>query len=304
MSSAAELLVQTARRRELHHSIILHGPAPDALRELAMSVARALNCEGCDDASCASCRKIDRGSHPDIHVIAVDEGKKMISAEQIRAMVGDASLRPYEGNTKVFIVDGAEKVSGAGANAMLKTLEEPSADTVFILLTRSADLLLPTIRSRSQAIAIHPVYEDGARQAATEGGGSVQATRLRRAAITLPGSDPAWPESAARAVIDAVARYATERDIAGLLAVAADPLCDADPAAALPLLSFVFRDLASLDPEDSLDAERVRSIQQAIGRETLLDAAAIALRNSTRLIVNADSRLLIEQALIRIARNA
>ena len=93
MSSAAELLVQTARRRELHHSIILHGPAPDALRELAMSVARALNCEGCDDASCASCRKIDRGSHPDIHVIAVDEGKKMISAEQIRAMVGAASLR-------------------------------------------------------------------------------------------------------------------------------------------------------------------------------------------------------------------
>ncbi|HEU5162163.1 MAG TPA: hypothetical protein VFV54_03360, partial [Thermoanaerobaculia bacterium] len=111
-------------------------------------------------------------------------------------------------------------------------------------------------------------------------------------------------ESAARAVIGAVARYATERDVAALLAVAADPLGDADPAAALPLLSLVFRDLASLDPEDSLDRDRVRSIQQAIDRETLLDAAAIALRNATRLTVNADSRLLIEQALVRIARSA
>ncbi len=303
MSSATELLVETACRRELHHSIILHGPAPDALREIAMRLARALNCEGDPKGGlCAACGKIDRGTHPDVHFIGIDEGKKMIAVEQIREMVAGATLRPYEGRTKVFIIDGAETVSGAGANAMLKTLEEPSADTVFILLTRSADLLLPTIRSRSQAIAINPVFEGPSREAAAAEGTSVQATRLRRTAAVLPGADAQWSESAARAIIEAAASYASQRDIASLLATASDPLGDADPSAALHLLAIVLRDLGSLAPEDSLAPDQVRAIQQSIDRESLLAAAAIALRNATRLTVNADSRLLIEQALVRIAR--
>ncbi len=234
-------------------------------------------------------------------VIGIEEGRKLIAVEQIREMVANATLRPYEGKTKVFIVDGAETVSGAGANAMLKTLEEPSSDTVFILLTRSADLLLPTIRSRSQAIAIHPAFAGPSRDAAAAEGSAVQATRLRRAAATLP-ADAEWTEAAARSVIEAAARYAAHRDVAALLAAAADPLGEGDPAAALHLLALVLRDLASLAPEDSLAPDQVRTIQQSIDRESLLDAAGIALRNATRLAVNADSRLLLEQALVRIAR--
>lgn len=304
MSAAAELLVETARRRELHHAIILHGPAPDQLRATAMRLARALNCEG-DPAGelCAACGKIERGTHPDVHVIAIEEGKKMIAVEQIRGMVAGATLRPYEGRTKVFIVDGAETVSGAGLNAMLKTLEEPSSDTVFILLTRSADLLLPTIRSRSQAIAINPAFEGSARDAATANGITLQATRLRRLAATLPGVDPAWAESAAREVVAAIAQFASADDVATLLATAAEPLGDADPAAALHLLAFVLRDLASLDPDESLAPDQVRAVRNLIDREALLDAAALAIRNATRLAVNADSRLLVEQALVRIARS-
>lgn len=303
MSAAVELLVDTARRGELHHSIILHGPSPDALREVAMRLAHALECEGDpEDGLCAACGKIERGTHPDVHRIGVEEGRKMIAVDQIREMVSSAALRPYEGRTKVFIIDGAETVSGAGLNAMLKTLEEPSADTVFILLTRSADLLLPTIRSRSQAIAIHPAFEGPSREEAAAGGTAVQATRLRRAAATLPGTDAAWAEAAARAIIQAAAQYATARDVASLLATASDPLGDADPSAALHLLALVLRDLGSLAPEDSLAPDAVRAIQQSIDREALLAAAAVAVRNATRLTVNADSRLLIEQALVRIAR--
>jgi DNA polymerase III gamma/tau subunit len=293
--SASALLLETARRGELHHSIILHGPAAGTLRDLAMRMAKALNCLGDPPhGPCASCGKIDRGTHPDVHLLAVDEGKKMISAEQIRAMVGEAALRPYEGRFKVFVIDGAETVSGAGANAMLKTLEEPSAATVFILLARSADLLLPTIRSRSQAIAIRP--------AALHPAGPAQQARLAGAAADLPNADAAWAEEAGREVIRAVARFATQRDSATLIALAAGALHDADPAAALPLLALVLKDLAAIDPEDSIEPDAVRAIQSALDRETLLDAAAIALRNATRLAVNADSRLLIEQALVRIAR--
>ena len=92
--------------------------------------------------------------HPDVHFIEVAGERKMISVEQIRDIVAGAGMRPYEGRNKVFVIDPAEALSPGGSNSLLKTLEEPARDTVFILLTRSPDLLLPTIRSRSQAIYI------------------------------------------------------------------------------------------------------------------------------------------------------
>lgn len=155
MNGATALLVDTARRGELHHAIILHGPAATTLREVAVGVAKALNClNGTGGDDCNSCQRIDRRTHPDVHFIEVGGERKMISVEQIRDIVAGASMRPYEGRTKVFIIDPAEALSPSGSNSLLKTLEEPARDTVFILLTRSPDLLLPTIRSRSQAIYI------------------------------------------------------------------------------------------------------------------------------------------------------
>lgn len=155
MSDTAELLLDTARRGELHHAIILWGPAPDALRALALRVAQTLNClNGTTGDDCAACQRIARRTHPDVHFVEVGEERKLISVEQVRDVVTAAALRPYEGRTKVFIIDPAEGLSVSGSNSLLKTLEEPPRDTVFILLTRSYDLLLPTIRSRSQPIHI------------------------------------------------------------------------------------------------------------------------------------------------------
>src|SRR5205085_8123908 len=111
-----------------------------------------LNATTGDD--CLACSKIDKRIHPDVHFIEVGGEKKMISVEQIRGLVAEATLRPYEGRNKVFIIDPAEALSAGGSNSLLKTLEEPARDTTFILLTRSPDLLLPTIRSRAQSIYI------------------------------------------------------------------------------------------------------------------------------------------------------
>ncbi|HEU4521834.1 MAG TPA: DNA polymerase III subunit delta', partial [Thermoanaerobaculia bacterium] len=150
MTTAADLLLETARRGELHHSIILHGPSRDELRGLALSLAKTLNCvNGTTGDDCASCDRIERRIHPDVHFIEVAGDRKLISIDQIRELVAEATLRPYEGRTKVFIIDPAEGLSGHGANSLLKTLEEPTRDTTFALLTRAPDLLLPTIRSRS-----------------------------------------------------------------------------------------------------------------------------------------------------------
>jgi hypothetical protein len=190
MTTASGLLLDTAQRGELHHSIILHGPGRDELRSLAMALAKTLNClNRTAGDQCPACDRIERGLHPDVHLIEVAGERKLISIDQIRDLVGEATLRPYEGRNKVFIIDPADALSVSGSNSLLKTLEEPTRDTIFILLTRSPDLLLPTIRSRSQAIYV---------------GGVV--TR---------------DEELAAFIRDGLVRFAQHRDSAALLAIAA-----------------------------------------------------------------------------------
>ncbi|HKR98533.1 MAG TPA: hypothetical protein VJU79_03360 [Candidatus Dormibacteraeota bacterium] len=167
MTTAAEVIVDTARRGELHHAVILHGPAPDELRKLSVRIAKALNClNRTTGDSCESCRRIDQRLHPDVHFVEVAGDRKLISIEQIRELVSEATLRPYEGRNKVFIIDPADALSVSGSNSLLKTLEEPARDTTFILLTRSADLLLQTVLSRSQKIYVAGEVEIDAKLAA------------------------------------------------------------------------------------------------------------------------------------------
>lgn len=303
MSRPEALLLETARRGQLHHAVILHGPVAEALRDLAFGIARALTCtNGTTGDDCASCQKIARGTHPDVHHVAVQEDRKLIAVEQIRQIVSEATLRPYEGRAKVFIIDPADAVSAAGANAMLKTLEEPTGSTSFILLARSADLLLPTIRSRSQAIPVHPSWNESPREESARERVSLQLARLRRQAVALPSTGAPEAEAAVREVLAAVGDYSSRRDLAALLAAAASITGRLDPAAALPLIALTLRDLAALPPDQAIDPRLTRSIRETLGAPALLRAAEIAIRNATRLTVNADPKLLAEQALLELAR--
>src|SRR5688500_9261356 len=155
MTTTTSLILDTARRGELHHAIIFYGPSPALLRDVAVRTAKTLNClNGSTGDDCLSCQRVDRRTHPDVHFVEAAADKKMISVEQIRGLVEEATMRPYEGRTKVFIIDPADGLSPGGSNSLLKTLEEPSRDTEFLLITRSPDLLLPTIRSRCQQIYV------------------------------------------------------------------------------------------------------------------------------------------------------
>lgn len=119
----------------------------------ASMLAKALNCrEKEDDAcdTCVSCHKIDSGNHPDVRIIE-PEGQ-FIKIDQIREMQRDVGYKPFEGKRKVYIVDHAETMRPEAANALLKTLEEPSADCLIILVTANVYALLPTVVSRCQFI--------------------------------------------------------------------------------------------------------------------------------------------------------
>lgn len=297
--TAAALVVETARRGGLHHSLILHGPSPAVLLETSIAIAKALVClrESTGD-DCAACLKVVRGNHPDVHLVRVPEDRKLISAEQVREVVSEASLRPYEGRWKVFIIEKADATSVTAANALLKTLEEPSGNTVFMLLTRTPDLLLPTIRSRSQSIYIGPVA-----QRQEKGLQPLQLARLERAE-QLQGLERGATTGLVEEILDALDRWASSDDTAALLSIAPIVASYEDDATSLAVFAGVLRDLAALPEEDQIDAARARRIRARASQERLLAGAAMAVRSLSRLVVNADLRMLAEQSLVELATDS
>src|SRR5207248_272507 len=113
-----------------------------------------------DDCVCASCRKSEAGSHPDLHVLGKDLKLKSIKIEEVRDAIADAALKPYEGKWKVFVVLEAGRLTADASNAFLKTLEEPPPHTVFILTVETKAGLLETIQSRGFEVRLKPLAPD------------------------------------------------------------------------------------------------------------------------------------------------
>jgi len=106
---------------------------------------------------CAQCDRIARGIHADVQTVAIPSAEdgpphKEISVDQIREVQRAVALAPFEGRTRVVIIDPADKLSEEAQNAFLKTLEEPPPNVVFVLIATQGDALLPTVRSRCTLI--------------------------------------------------------------------------------------------------------------------------------------------------------
>ncbi|MGB9595501.1 MAG: DNA polymerase III subunit delta' [Candidatus Poribacteria bacterium] len=135
------------------NAYIFAGPSNIGKEFVAVNFAKALNCKefkgDCCD-KCVSCRRIDDGNHTDVRIIRPEGAKLKI--DQIRFLKRQETYKAIEGEYKVYIIVDAEKMTPESANSILKTLEEPSDKTIFILLTQTYNSLLPTIRSRCQLI--------------------------------------------------------------------------------------------------------------------------------------------------------
>ena len=163
-AKATSLLQRSLERQAVAHAYLLIGPRHVGKMTLALDLAKALNCEASDPPCgvCASCQKIASAKHADVQIIDLagaggsveTKPQAEISIDQIRQMQHSASLPPFEGRCKVFIIDGAELLSNEAANCLLKTLEEPVGKVVFILLTTSERLLPATIVSRCQRLEL------------------------------------------------------------------------------------------------------------------------------------------------------
>ena len=153
--------------KQLHHAIasnrvagayLFVGVANVGKETVALNFAKSINCRTSDEGACGtclSCRKADDGNHPDLQIVRPSGA--WIKIDQIRELQKRIIYRPLEGARKVYILTEAERMNLEAANCLLKTLEEPPADSVLILLTTNLDALLPTIRSRCQIIPFHPL---------------------------------------------------------------------------------------------------------------------------------------------------
>ncbi len=150
------------------HAYMFVGAGRVGKHTLALKLAQALNCEReerpfdklgagpCGD--CNPCRRIAGGIHADVQTVTVEESEeeaqKGIHVSQIREIERVTSLKPFEGRTRVVIIDPAEEMNAAAQNAFLKTLEEPPPQVVFVLVTADESRLLPTIRSRCRRLEL------------------------------------------------------------------------------------------------------------------------------------------------------
>ncbi len=137
---------------------IFSGPEGVGKKQVALALAAALNCEearndGC--GKCASCRKIKNNQHPD--VLFIEDKNNSLKIEDIRQMQRRINLKAYEGRKKVCILDNAHNLTAESSNALLKTLEEPPADSVIILVSSKPSLLFKTILSRCRVLRFYPL---------------------------------------------------------------------------------------------------------------------------------------------------
>ena len=156
----------------LSHAVLFTGPAHVGKGTLALSLARALNCEAPDSEAspcghCRPCDRIARGQHADVEVVAPggicrvsdhDHSRsRTIGICAVRRVEATGAMQPYEGKQRVFIVDPADALTDEAEDAFLKTLEEPPSAVTFLLVSERPARLRDTVRSRCQELPLPPL---------------------------------------------------------------------------------------------------------------------------------------------------
>lgn len=155
-------LSRQERGRGLSHAYIISGPAGSGRHTLARQLAAAMLCAGSGEkpcGKCGPCLKVRKGAHPDVSTVTGPEEGKPITVDRVRLLRADAYIRPNEGERKVYLLEGADRMNAPAQNAMLKLLEEGPPYAAFLLIAGNAGGLLRTVRSRCEELALTPAGE-------------------------------------------------------------------------------------------------------------------------------------------------
>jgi DNA polymerase-3 subunit delta' len=293
------------RRGALHHAYLFGGPEGVGKSRAARLLAQAANCEASGGAAghrddpcgaCGPCRKIEKGIHPDVVVLAEERvmakagtwdpkggrsPSKDIVVDQVRDVVDRRlALRRFEGRRRFVLIDPADAMNAQAQNALLKTLEEPPEDTTLVLVASSPDALLPTIRSRCLRVPFAPLPADAVAARLVAAGHAPDKARL---AAALSGGSLgralALDDEALAAQRDAVLAAAAlaPGDAGPWLAFARERGADRESAAELCALLLVWlRDVAAL--QAGAGSLALLDLAEATGRVARAISPAEALR--------------------------
>jgi DNA polymerase-3 subunit delta' len=155
----AVLLQRSLERGRLAHAYLFAGPHLAELEDMARTLAQTLNCQNpprrslsgvaldcCD--TCLNCRRIAAATHADVQWVRPESKLRVITIDQIRELMQTLHLKPLEGGYKVVLIVGADRLNVQAANAFLKTLEEPPAKSIMVLLSTDPEKIMETIQSR------------------------------------------------------------------------------------------------------------------------------------------------------------
>jgi DNA polymerase-3 subunit delta' len=316
-------LSRAIARSTLPPALLFAGPAGVGKKRVALELAQAINCtdpksneqlerDGC--GQCPSCRRIARGVHPDVVLLAPGDSGS-IKIETVRVVIDQANFRPFEARRRVVVIDEADALVEQAQHALLKTLEEPPPASIFLLVSSLPDALLTTVRSRCPRMRFGPLLpgevaevlvrdhrysEAEARAAAADAEGSVGRALSAESADLVEARETATRvlQQAARAH-DPVARVNTAQDLSPKKG---SPMNERDQlSACLRVMASVLRDLglmasgaddavlANADLRAELDAlARSYDANRSVRAYTAVDEALAALERNANAKVVAD----------------
>ena len=285
------LLARAVAAGTLPPSLVFSGPEGVGKRQVAMALAQALNClKPVDDAgrgwrdacgSCAACSKIARRSHPDLLIVEPGDSGS-IRIETLRDLLGQMAYRPYEGRYRLVIIDGADQMTTDAQDAMLKTLEEPPARTVLVLVAVQPSDLLPTIRSRCCHVRFAPLASQDIAAALVER--HRMSDRDAHAAAALSGGS--FRRALDASTIDTVEARAVA------LAILQGAARAGDPRARLALGSALLEAVPgkSKGKTQSGAARDALAVRLGVMASLLRDVSVLSARASETALVNLDLR--------------
>ncbi|MFH1227851.1 MAG: DNA polymerase III subunit delta' [Planctomycetota bacterium] len=158
---AVEIFKNAIGAKRLSHTYLFAGPEGVGKLHFAVALAKVLVCDdGSGCGRCRACSWVEKRVHPNLHIIDVPEGKQTIPIDAIRQAEDEIALKPFVPGRRIFIFNDADRMDEDAANALLKSLEEPPQDCIFILVTAHPESILPTVISRCQTVLFYPISRE------------------------------------------------------------------------------------------------------------------------------------------------
>ena len=258
-------LMRSVQAGRIGHALLFTGPHGSGKRTMARLFAQAMLCRGLEKpcGACPACKRFLAGSHPDVRILRPE--KKTLGVDEIRELIDYLALKPYEGGKHIAIIEQADRMTASAQNALLKTLENPSGDAAFFLISEAPGALLPTIRSRCQEVRFTDLsVEDCAGVLESKGLSPARAAQLSGLAqgsvgraLELDGDEDY--RSLRNRVLQSLEQLKDRASVAGAAALLAEE--KGAEGTALEIMELWARDLMAVQagsrPYEAEDAERL-----------------------------------------------